>query len=464
MAIAGRKTRIKGRPAPADTSQGAKRTMVTGLQDHPLRAALTAEAHARPFARLEAPERVAYLAMLSGEAGAADDLAHVAGLFERFGLAPPGPGATHAMADFGPFRFKWERHSEFSGYGFFRHGPRDGAPFSEGDGAIAPVPPDWLEGLPGACLVAVRIELLEAGGPELEADELAGLLSAENFAGSRVAGGAAEVWMDFAMDAAGYGRALVRDRSLGPAQAGRVVQRLCEIEAYRMMALLAFPLAKSASRDLSRMRDQLTPITDRLSEIAQLADERRLLAELTGISATVEKLATGTAYRFGATRAYYALVRRRIEELREQRIEGMQTLGEFMERRLAPAVRTCEAVAERTERLSTRVARASELLRTRVDIEVEAQNQKLLSSMERRARLQLRLQQTVEGLSVAAVSLKLVGLVAYLAKAAAGRGLPVDSDLVAGLAVPAVLLIVWLGVKRIRRLVTGAGGEAADKR
>ena len=433
--------------------------MPKGLQDHPLRAALTAEVHARPFARLEAPERVCYLAMLSGEAGATGDLAKVGALFERFGQAPPEPGATHAMADFGAFRFKWERHSEFSSYSFFRHGPQDGAPFSEA--AIDEVPRDWLEGLPGELLVALRVELLGVGTPEPAADELAGLLSAENFAGSRVSGGAAEVWMDFAMDAAGYGRALVRDRSLRPAQAGRVVQRLCEVEAYRMMALLSFPLAKSASRDLSQARDRLTPITDRLSEITDLADERRLLAELTGISATVEKIAAATAYRFGATRAYYALVRRRIEELREQRIEGTQTLGEFTERRLTPAVRTCEAVAERVDRLSTRVARASELLRTRVDIEVEAQNQKLLSSMDRRARLQLRLQQTVEGLSVVAISYYLVGLVAYLAKAVKSRGLPVDPDLVAGLAVPAVLLVVWLGVKRIRRMV--AGDRAAGK-
>ena len=154
---------------------------------------------------------------------------------------------------------------------------------------------------------------------------------------------------------------------------------------------------------------------------------------------------------------------RRIEELREQRIEGTQTVGEFMDRRLTPAVRTCEAVAERIDRLSSRVARASDLLRTRVDIEVETQNQKLLSSMERRARLQLRLQQTVEGLSVAAISYYLVGRVAYLAKAAKSRGLPIDPDLIAGLAVPAVLLIVWLGVKRIRRKVAGARDWVAGK-
>lgn len=436
--------------------------MPKGLHDHPLRSALTAEVHARPFARLEAPERVAYLAMLSGEAGAAGDLAQVGDLFERFGAAPPEPGATHAMADFGAFRFKWERHSEFSSYSFFLHGPHDDTLFS--GTAIDEVPQDWLDGLPGELMAALRIELLSSETPEPGAEELSGLFSVANFAGSFVAGGAAKAWMDFAMDTDGYGRVLICDRSLRPRQAGRMVQRLCEIEAYRMMALLAFPLAKTVGPEVSRGRDGLTAITDRLGGIAELADERRLLDELTGISASVEKVATATAYRFGASRAYYALVRRRVEELREQRIEGYQTIDEFMERRLSPAMRTCEAVAERIDRLSTRVARASDLLRTRVDIEVEAQNQKLLSSMERRARLQLRLQQTVEGLSVVAISYYLVGLVAYLAKAVKSRGLPVDPDLVAGLAVPAVLLVVWLGVKRIRRLVAGAAGQAAEKR
>ena len=95
MAIAGRKTSIKTQNAPVGTLGGAIQAMPKGLQDHPLRAALTAEVHARPFARLEAPERI----------GA---------LFEHFGLVPPGAGANHAMADFGAFRFKCERHTEFS--------------------------------------------------------------------------------------------------------------------------------------------------------------------------------------------------------------------------------------------------------------------------------------------------------------------------------------------------------------
>ena len=146
---------------------------------------------------------------------------------------------------------------------------------------------------------------------------------------------------------------------------------------------------------------------------------------------------------------------RRITELREDRIEGMQTIAEFMSRRLAPAVSTCEAVAKRQESLSARVARASNLLRTRVDLALEEQNRDLLKSMDRRASLQLRLQETVEGLSVVAISYYLVGIVSYMAKALKGVGLPIDPDLAVGLAIPVVLFLVWSGVKRIRKVVTG---------
>jgi uncharacterized membrane-anchored protein len=79
--------------------------------------------------------------------------------------------------------------------------------------------------------------------------------------------------------------------------------------------------------------------------------------------------------------------------------------------------------------------------------------------MDRRASLQLRLQETVEGLSVVAISYYLVGIVSYVAKALKGAGLPIEPDLAVGLAVPVVLFLVWSGVKRIRQVVTGGEHE-----
>ena len=162
------------------------------------------------------------------------------------------------------------------------------------------------------------------------------------------------------------------------------------------------------------------------------------------------------SFRFSAARAYADLVALRISELREERIEGLQMFSEFTERRLSPAMRTCEAAAKRLSTTSERVARATQLLSTRVGISRERQNQALLESMDNRAKLQLRLQETVEGLSIAAITYYIVGLVGYAAKGAKSLGvLPVSPDLVTALSIPVVLLLVALGVRRVRRSIAG---------
>ncbi|MFM7778114.1 MAG: DUF3422 family protein, partial [Alphaproteobacteria bacterium] len=130
---------------------------------------------------------------------------------------------------------------------------------------------------------------------------------------------------------------------------------------------------------------------------------------------------------------------------------GMQTFGEFTERRLAPAMNTCQAVATRQEMLSQRVARATQLLSTRVDITRERQNQALLASMERRARQQVRLQQAVEGFSIAAITYYVVGLVAYLAKGLVTSGVSLREEIVTSVAIPIVAVGVALGARRFRR-------------
>ena len=114
-------------------------------------------------------------------------------------------------------------------------------------------------------------------------------------------------------------------------------------------------------------------------------------------------------------------------------------------------MRTCRTVSERQETLSGKLARAADLLRTRVDVELEQQNRDVLQSMNRRAKLQLRLQQTVEGLSVAAVSYYVVGLISYLAHGAEDAGMHLDPTIVAAISVPFVVAAIALIVRRIRR-------------
>ena len=136
--------------------------------------------------------------------------------------------------------------------------------------------------------------------------------------------------------------------------------------------------------------------------------------------------------------------------LREQRFEGRQTFQEFMARRFDPAMRTVVSTEARLRAMEERAARAGELLRTRVDVARSAQNQALLASMDRRAQVQLRLQQTVEGLSVVAISYYAVSLGGYLL-APFAKGLGLDKAVLTAGLVPVVVLAVFAMVRRVRK-------------
>lgn len=432
---------------------------MTKFREHALRYALSNEFHARPFALLEPPERASHFAMLSD---ASDEIAvreHLLALCERYGVAHPAEGAKHFGADFGPFRLKWERHTEFTTYTFFRQAAFDD-PFAKPVAGL--VPAEWQGELPGELLVATHVAIEARDAPAPSAEALARFFVAESLCGSRPTGGAAEFWTDFQIHEDGFGRILIRDVGMGPRQAGRLVQRLLEIETYRSMAMLALPLAREVDPKVTAIEQGLAELLAQLKDVKTVEDERQLLDRLTRLSAEIEEISAKTAFRFSAARAYYALIEARVAKLREDRAEGLQPVSEFIERRLAPAMRTCDSIADRQEVLAERAARAANLLRTRVDIALEGQNRDLLTSMNRRARLQLRLQQTVEGLSVVAISYYVVGLVGYAAEAAKDAGVALEVGLVRGLSIPVVALIAWLVVRRVRRKVMAAQEGSDD--
>jgi uncharacterized membrane-anchored protein len=423
-----------------------------------MRHILVNEMHARPFESLRAPARASHLAWLTGEGTAAHDRAHLTDLCRRFRADAPSAEANHHTVDFGPFRCRWERHSEFTSYTFIG----DSTSKVAFDSPVTDlVPGDWLAGCPGDLLVACHVVFDAKGKTQPSMDRLHKHFAEDSLAGSVMAGGNAAAWTDFRLHEDGFGRILIRDAGCRARQAGRLVQRLLEIETYRIMALLALPLARSAGPEISRTAGELTEITDRMTQLEGLEDQQDMLEQLTGLAARMERLASTNTYRFSAAAAYNALTEKRIAELREDRIEGLQTIGEFMERRMAPAMRSCQAIATRQDRLAERIARTTSLLRTRVDIAMEEQNRNLLRSMDRRARLQLRLQETVEGLSVAAISYYLVGLVGYAAKGAYAAGIAVPVDLVTGVSIPVVILLVWFAVRRIRRRLGSDEAAAA---
>ncbi|MBI5164174.1 MAG: DUF3422 domain-containing protein [Magnetospirillum sp.] len=428
----------------------AERMPGQGPVEHPLRRTLAGEVHARPYEHLVAPVRATHLAVLHDGMAAADERALVAELLVPQGAEPPGEGATFLSRDLGGLRLRWERHGEFSTFTFFRFDAFTD-PFAAT--ALDLVPWDWFERLPGSLMVAVHLAVCPADGDGIDpAREFDG----HPVIGSRVLGGAAEAMTAFRLAACGFTRIVVQDRSLTRGQAGRLVQRLLEIETYRMMALLGFPPARHVNAELGRLDGALADIVTALAGPVG-GEDRLLLDRLTALAAEAERLDATTGFRLAAARAYHAIVLSRIGELREERFPGQQTVAEFMDRRLAPAMKTCEAAAERQQTLARRVSRAGDLLRTRVDIALEEKNAALLKSMNRRAAVQLRLQETVEGLSVVAISYYLLGLVGYGAKGLKAAGLPIDADVAALLALPLIVGTVWLAVRRLRHAL--GGGE-----
>lgn len=420
--------------------------------NHPQRFALNYELHARPPEALDIPEQASYLALATDPSNRHAEYERIVELCTRYGVPSPAPDLNHFRVDFGTFRLKWERRTECNSFTFFRQGAFDD-PFAEP--VIASVPQDWLESLPGQVLVAAHIALRTAPKNAASIEELAVLFEGNPLNGSGVGDGVARVTADFRIHADGFSRFLIDDVSLTPRQAGRMVQRLLEIETYLMRALLTYPLARATMPVLVDADQQLAALINEMAAVKS-EDEPALLDRLTRLAATVESTISSTLYRICAARAYQELVERRIAELREVRVEGLPTLREFVERRLLPAMSTCETVARLQESLSERISRASELLRTRVDISLQRQNQAILSTTARRAKLQLRLQQTVEGLSVAAISYYVVGLIGYAAKATKAAGAAINPDIVTGVAIPIVAVLAALGVRHIRRVVQRA--------
>jgi len=430
--------------------------------DHPDRTLLAAEVHARPPQPLSAPSRASYVAVrLDGEARAAE-AAHLAALCAHFGLAAPAGDGTQWAATLGAMRVKWERHGEFSSYTFFAPGLGSSAC---AEPAITGLPAGWLAAVPGLTVFAAHAELVSAdhlgvavsGAPP--AERLAAYFGANVVVGGGIGDGAGGAYTDFVIHPDGFARFLLLDQGMTERQAGRMLQRLFEIEAYRMMALLALPMARGLWPRLLEIERTLAGLTEHIAH-NRGADEA-LLQQLTALAAEIESALAASQARFGASRAYHALVTTRITELREQRMHGLQTIDEFMARRLSPAMATCATVSQRLHDLSERVSQASNLLSTRVDIARQRQNQALLAATARRAKLQLRLQQTVEGLSVAAIVYYMAGLVGYGAKALKAAGLPLSPDLVTGAAVPLLGALAWWTLHRVHgRIAREDHGDA----
>ncbi len=431
---------------------------IAGIQYHPLLESLYDEMHSRPYQVIPCPAHLTHFVILSDDAEKAQQFEHLQRLFAFFDQEVPVEDKSNLQFETPTFRVRREVHLEFSAFTFVNLAVTDLLPFEQT--GLTPLPEGWLESLPGMVMANFHLALQSIDKQDQ------GLLAKakQSFEGKRLVGsnpqhGAARVWTSFQLHSDGFGRFLIGNDSMSDSQIGRLTQRIIEIETYRMLTLMALPLARDNGKDLEAMDSQLVTLTHQLACLDGFS-EQGILGQLTAMAAQVEAARARTAFRYSATFAYYELVLKRLDELREDEVSGHLTLSEFITRRLTPAVNTCRSVNERLESLSTRIDRVSDMMRTKVELSIQEQNQQLLTSMDRRSRIQLMMQHTVEGLSVAAISYYSIGLVKYIIEATGTGQLPLSKPQLVGWSVPVIIGTVWFFTRRVHRRFKGMDDES----
>ncbi|HKK53803.1 MAG TPA: DUF3422 domain-containing protein [Myxococcota bacterium] len=421
---------------------------------------LSNEWHARPGLSLPPPFHCTHVVELTNDEAAAEaSRAEIVRLCRAVGRETPSPEARYHSIAIGPALLKWERHTEAVSHTILAPGNAEPL-FSEP--AIGLLGREAARERIDRMFVGVQIEVVTAR-PEDDpvGHEMArSLLGRDRVYGGLMSARTSAVWSTFELDAQGFVRLLVVVLEENEERLSRLVQRLLDLETYRMMAMLALPKAREVMSALGRLEPGLDEVMRGLAEERDTIDQERSLEQITGIAAKVEHILSSHAYRFAASRAYSRIVERRAAEVEEEIVADHQRYTVFLSRSLQPAMRTCDAAERRAQDLAERVGRAASMLDTMVDIVKKQQNQAILESMAESSRLQLKLQQAVEGFSIVAISYYGVGLLSYGLKSAKAAGLRIEPDLATGIAAPLVLAAVWLSIRKVRRQLEGRGPKA----
>ena len=328
------------------------------------------------------------------------------------------------------------------------------------------LPQEFLQNFPGQHFLSTWIEMVPSNY-NFKPIDIEQFFYHDNFAGCNVAEDGANVFMSFKSDrtdflGSGFRRVFVQNKSLRTRRTGRLIQRIVELETYQVLSLLSLPQVREQSFHLSNLEKQITEITQSVSKTTKrnldkksitYPDYQNNLNELAYVVAKIEEIDSFTNYRLSATAAYYKLVEQRVKDLREDRLNSFQTNNEFLSRRLQPAIRTSEAFSKRLESLATRAQRADNLVRTQIEMGVQIQNKNLLESMELRARAQLRLQETVESLSIVAITYYIIGLLSTLIDPINFERLFFSKQIFLAFCVPIILILIWYIAKMVRKKI-----------
>jgi len=371
-----------------------------------------------------------------------DALAQAAGSFAHWctqaGVEPARPGSRQHSFDAGGRHVTWELHTEFVTLTW---------------SADLIDPENWpsgigLEALSGLGLIAcMRIDLIDQ---DTISDTILSGFRLASLCHSAIDEGRAQVATDFVVDKDSFTRFELAAGNLPPLRRAIVVRRLLEIETYRTLALLALPLARSVTPELLASERDLAGAVTSIGEARSLDLAQASLDALHELSVRSNALIERTNYRFAASRAYGAILRHRLDHIREVPIRPASALTNYLGNRIDPALATVDAAEKRQLALSEKIERAIELLDTRIGLDIQSQNRGILGAIANTSSSQLRLQRTVEGLSTIAISYYFLGILSYVLTGL-GEVAHFPKALAVALAAPFVVLLVYLAVRAIRK-------------
>jgi uncharacterized membrane-anchored protein len=423
-----------------------------------MREIINLELHARPYVRFHGPAHVLHLSFLhdhleliSGDTGV-KELLTALGLratyqAERHGIyAGDVPGVGHLV-------FTRARHTSYTSFTFYLYGLKEAyQPYEPFDfDLMTLLPPGWLDTRRGDLLNAVRLSVMTEDGAPPSFDRIADYFDRNVLTANQVMGGAGTVWSDFRLAKDGFGRMLLVVREMSRHELGRTVQRLLNVEDYYHLVLAPLSWARELQPSLAEAENRLNEAMKAISRAEEMPDKRLRLGELMALAVEVEHDLALLNVRLSPAFSYCALLKTSFDELREVKVQGLLPMSVFVLRRVSPAVRTYTSLQDRLEAMSRHVARAADLLRTSIELNLSEQNQRLLTRLDERAKIQLRLQETVEGLSVIAISYYAVGLIGYSLKGVHALGWHFNPDATLAGLLPVVVGTVWLGGQALRR-------------
>lgn len=418
-----------------------------------MRRAINQELHARPYVRFQGPAHALHLSL--GHLHGAEEEGPAA-LVSAFGLRATYEAPRHGiyagdLPGVGHVVLAWAHHTSYTSLTLYLYGLKEAhlpiVPFAFDLASVLPA--GWLDARRDRLLTAVRLTVMPADGQDVQA--IASHFEAPLLNASQVMGGAATVFSDHRLDADGFGRLLVRTGEMSREELGRTVQRLLNVEDYYHLALSPLPQARRLQPRLAVAEHRLSETMQAISRAEAMADKRQRLDELMALAVEIERDLVVHNMLFSPAFSYFELLKSSIAELREGKVAGLLPISVFLLRRVNPAVQTYTSLQARLSAMSERIARAAELLRTAIELSRGEWHQAQLVRQDERARVQLRLQETVEGLSVIAISYYMVGLLGYGLKGLKAAGWSFDVDVAIAWALPGVVGLVWLGSRWVRR-------------